>query len=270
MRFDELAEEEARDLLLRCLSAPGWAERVLSQRPYGSQGRLLEAARDAARELSDADVQVALAGHPRIGERPERGHNAGASAQEQAGVLSTSSTDDERRAISDGLLAGNRAYEERFGHVFLIRAAGRTGPEILAELQRRLGNPPDVERAEMLDNLREIAMLRLEKEVQVMPTLSTHVLDTAEGRPAGGVPVELCDASGTAVAAGVTDADGRIGPLGDNLVAGTYTLRFDVAAYRPDGFYPEVVVTFRVAEGEGHYHVPLLLSPFGYTTYRGS
>jgi 5-hydroxyisourate hydrolase len=101
-------------------------------------------------------------------------------------------------------------------------------------------------------------------------TLSTHVLDTAQGRPAIGVPVQLFDASGDNLDEGVTDRDGRIGALGDELSPGTYTLRFDVAAYQSDAFFPEVNVTFTVAPDEGHYHVPLLLSPFGYSTYRGS
>jgi 5-hydroxyisourate hydrolase len=103
-----------------------------------------------------------------------------------------------------------------------------------------------------------------------MASLSTHVLDTARGRPASGVPVRLVDSSGSPLGDGVTDTDGRVGSLGDELGPGAYTLTFDVSAYQPDGFYPEVAVTFTVAEGESHYHVPLLLSPFGYSTYRGS
>jgi 5-hydroxyisourate hydrolase len=103
-----------------------------------------------------------------------------------------------------------------------------------------------------------------------MATLSTHVLDTALGRPAAGVPVELLDASGSRMAQAVTDGNGRVASLGDDLPAGQYTLRFDLAAHQPDGFYPEVAVTFTVAEAESHYHVPLLLSPYGYSTYRGS
>jgi 5-hydroxyisourate hydrolase len=103
-----------------------------------------------------------------------------------------------------------------------------------------------------------------------MPTLSTHVLDTAQGRPARGIPVRLEDDSGRILAQDVTDDDGRIGSLGPELEGGTYTLRFAVAVHQPGGFYPEVAVTFTVAGDEGHYHVPLLLSPFGYSTYRGS
>lgn len=162
MHFDELADEEARTLLLSCLSAPAWVEQVLAGRPYHRRERLLEAADTAARELSPDDLEAALAGHPRIGERASSGHNATASSQEQRGVASTSSTDE---AFQDRLRAGNRAYEDRFGHVFLIRAAGRSGQEILAELERRLANPPESERAEARDNLRQIALLRLEKEV---------------------------------------------------------------------------------------------------------
>jgi len=162
MRFDELTDEEARTLLLGCLSAPAWAERVLAGRPYRSRERLLAAADAAARELSPDELEAALAGHPRIGERASAGHNAAASAQEQSGVASTRSTDE---GFEDRLLAGNRAYEECFGHVFLIRAAGRSGQEILAELERRLANPPEAERMEVRDNLRQIALLRLEKEV---------------------------------------------------------------------------------------------------------
>ena len=98
-----------------------------------------------------------------------------------------------------------------------------------------------------------------------MATLSTHVLDTAAGRPAVGVPVTLLDATDRVLAEAVTDADGRIGSLGGDLATGTYRLRFAT-----DGpFHPEVVIAFRVTADE-HHHVPLLLSPYGYTTYRGS
>jgi 5-hydroxyisourate hydrolase len=105
-------------------------------------------------------------------------------------------------------------------------------------------------------------------------TLSTHVLDTAEGRPAVGIRVALESASGAPLGEGVTDSDGRIPTFGaEPLAGGDYRLRFDTAAYfgsfGVDGFFPEVTIMFTV-EGDDHYHVPLLLSPFGYSTYRGS
>lgn len=103
-----------------------------------------------------------------------------------------------------------------------------------------------------------------------MSTLSTHVLDTAAGRPAAGIRVRLETRAGEPLGEGVTDADGRVAALGpDRLDAGDYVLRFDTASYVA-GFYPEVVVVFTIADAAQHFHVPLLLSPFGYSTYRGS
>ncbi|GAA1696161.1 hydroxyisourate hydrolase [Kribbella yunnanensis] len=101
-----------------------------------------------------------------------------------------------------------------------------------------------------------------------MSSLSTHVLDTALGRPAVGVPVRLYQGT-VLLATATTDDDGRIAELAPTLAHGTYRLWFDVAAYDEHGFFPEVSVTFTVVD-ERHYHVPLLLSPFAFSTYRGS
>jgi 5-hydroxyisourate hydrolase len=105
-----------------------------------------------------------------------------------------------------------------------------------------------------------------------MSTLSTHVLDAVRGVPAAGVTVTLYQRA-RQLDSGETDADGRIRALGDALEPGTYRLVFDTGAYfarrEVDTFYPEVVVAFVVTE-ERHYHVPLLLSPFAFSTYRGS
>jgi 5-hydroxyisourate hydrolase len=105
--------------------------------------------------------------------------------------------------------------------------------------------------------------------------ITTHVLDTSRGRPASGMSVVLeraVDARWEPIARGTTDADGRAGDLLTSAPeGGRYRLTFDTGAYfGATSFYPEVSVTFVVEEGEEHYHVPLLLSPFGYSTYRGS
>ncbi len=103
--------------------------------------------------------------------------------------------------------------------------------------------------------------------------LTTHVLDTATGRPAAGMRLSLRRMDAGMVGAFVTNADGRCdAPLlaGDALVAGAYELVFHVGEWRAGGFYDEVPVRFRVADPAGHYHVPLILAPFGYSTYRGS
>jgi 5-hydroxyisourate hydrolase len=102
-----------------------------------------------------------------------------------------------------------------------------------------------------------------------MSLVTTHVLDTGRGKPATGIPVSLFAAE-SLIAQGVTDDDGRVGDLGpDELELGTYRLVFDITAYDEDTFFPKVVITFNVADAR-HHHVPLLLSPFAYSTYRGS
>ncbi|MDT7807872.1 MAG: 5-hydroxyisourate hydrolase [Acidobacteriota bacterium] len=114
-----------------------------------------------------------------------------------------------------------------------------------------------------------------------MSGITTHVLDTARGRPAAGVPVRLetrVEGGGWyTLGRGVTDEDGRLRdilPPAQALAEGSYRLTFDTASYFAAedtvGFYPEVCVTFVVRDPSAHYHVPLLLSPYGYTTYRGS
>lgn len=109
-----------------------------------------------------------------------------------------------------------------------------------------------------------------------MSRISTHVLDTARGLPAKGIAVLLEKREGDAfveLGRGHTDDDGRLKTLlaeGTPLEAATYRLTFDVSSYQPEGFFPVVQITFAVRDGGRHHHVPLLLSPYGYSTYRGS
>ena len=152
--FNALPEAEANRRLLSCLGVPRWAAEVADGRPYADLTQLTARA-SAAAELSDDELDQALAGHPRIGERAGAGHEVEFSRREQSGV--DSGDPDVTAALTDG----NRAYEQRFDRVFLIRAAGRSSAEILAELRRRLGNDDETERAETVAQLREIALLRL-------------------------------------------------------------------------------------------------------------
>ncbi len=156
--FNGLAEPDARLRLAECLDVPRWVDVVLTGRPYADVGALHTVASVAA-ELDDDELEAALARHPRIGERAGSDHNAAHSAREQAGV------DPADRDVAARIAAGNVAYEDRFDRVFLIRASGRTGPQILAELDRRLGNDDEIERGETVQQLREIALLRLDQLV---------------------------------------------------------------------------------------------------------
>jgi 5-hydroxyisourate hydrolase len=107
-----------------------------------------------------------------------------------------------------------------------------------------------------------------------MTHLSTHVLDAVTGKPAVAVPVSLTDAEGRLLTQTVTDPDGRIGSLAADSLSGVYRLTFDTKTYFAAqgivGFYPEIVIAFEVTDPAGRYHVPVLLSPYAYSTYRGS
>jgi 5-hydroxyisourate hydrolase len=107
-----------------------------------------------------------------------------------------------------------------------------------------------------------------------MTHVSTHVLDAVTGHPAAGVPVTLSDANGSALADARTDEDGRVGDLYTGELSGIYRLRFDTAAYFAEqgtpAFYPEIVIAFQIDDAAATYHVPVLLSPYAYSTYRGS
>jgi 5-hydroxyisourate hydrolase len=105
-----------------------------------------------------------------------------------------------------------------------------------------------------------------------MSGLSTHVLDTASGKPAAGVRVRLYD-TGRELFSAATDSAGRCAvllPPDTLLQVGQYRLVFEIGDHFPDGFYPEVSISFIVRDASAHYHIPLLISPFGFTTYRGS
>ncbi|MDQ3282141.1 MAG: hydroxyisourate hydrolase [Acidobacteriota bacterium] len=103
-----------------------------------------------------------------------------------------------------------------------------------------------------------------------MAGITTHVLDTAKGKPAAGMAITLFRGHDV-LFDGETDADGRARVLDpDRVQPGVYRIVFDTGAYNPAGFFPEAAIVFRIEDVAQHYHVPLLLSPFGYSTYRGS
>ena len=151
--FDALPRATAVAALMTVCHSHRWAEAVADGRPYRDLEMVQDAADEIWQHLDAADWREALDGHPRIGE--QGGASAEFSRQEQAGM--SGAADDVRAAIA----AANRGYEDRFGHVFLISAAGRAPAEILAELERRLHNPPDVELRVAAEEHRRITRMRL-------------------------------------------------------------------------------------------------------------
>lgn len=151
--FNALPQQAAIDELLTTCHSRRWAEAVAQRRPYPDLDKLQETADTIWISLEPADWREALEGHPRIGEAG--GTSAEFSRQEQAGLADVG--DGVRAAIA----TGNRNYEDRFGHVFLISAAGRSPQEILDNLQSRLGNDPDTELRVAAEEHRRITRLRL-------------------------------------------------------------------------------------------------------------
>ncbi|HET8605341.1 MAG TPA: 2-oxo-4-hydroxy-4-carboxy-5-ureidoimidazoline decarboxylase [Marmoricola sp.] len=156
-QFNAAPAAGLRPQLLACCDVPAWADALLQGRPYDDLDALLATADEAARGFSRADVERALAQHPRIGERVAgRSTESRWSRQEQSGV------DTEAQ---EALLEGNRAYENRFGRVFLICATGLSAEQILQNLHSRLGNDDGTEAGVVAEELRKIALLRLRKVV---------------------------------------------------------------------------------------------------------
>ncbi|MFF2371087.1 2-oxo-4-hydroxy-4-carboxy-5-ureidoimidazoline decarboxylase [Agromyces sp. NPDC058110] len=154
--FNALERDEAIALLRPCVDIDRWCEELADARPFASAELLLAAAEVAAEPFGEAEIAQALSHHPRIGDRATGAHaEARLSRAEQAGV------DPSDAAVTAALRAGNVAYEQRFGRVFLIRAAGRSAEEILAALDDRLGNTDEQEIGIVADQLRQIALLRL-------------------------------------------------------------------------------------------------------------
>jgi 2-oxo-4-hydroxy-4-carboxy-5-ureidoimidazoline decarboxylase len=154
--FDVMDAAEASSLVSACADIPSWVEAVVAGRPYADPEHLFTRADQLATRWTGAEVERALADHPRIGERHSgSGSGAALSAREQSGV------DPADVEVQARLVEGNRAYEERFDRIFLVRAAGRSAEEMLALLEQRLQNDPAVELDVTAGQLREIASLRL-------------------------------------------------------------------------------------------------------------
>lgn len=157
--FNALDADQAGALLRPCLDVDRWVASIIEGRPYAGIEDLFAAARSVADPLTGAELEAALAHHPRIGEQPTGSTaEAGLSRSEQAGLALDGD-------VQVRLAEGNRAYEQRFGRVFLIRAAGRSSEEILAKLETRLANDVDTEDEIVADQLRQIAVLRLAQVV---------------------------------------------------------------------------------------------------------
>jgi 2-oxo-4-hydroxy-4-carboxy-5-ureidoimidazoline decarboxylase len=156
--LNALPAADAERQLSTCCASRAWVGRMAAGRPYADLDALLEASDRAVAELDRESLAEALAGHPRIGQRA-----AGSSTEAVWSRREQASVGDADAEVRAALEEGNRAYEERFGHVFLISASGRSAQEMLAALHERLGNDPDTEWGVVAEGLRQITRLRLER-----------------------------------------------------------------------------------------------------------
>jgi len=267
--------------------APWVAATAHAKRPFATVRELHTAMMDAVR-AAPRDTQLAfLRNHPDLaGKAAIAGAVTDDSKREQASAgLDALSRDEFSRFHSL-----NDAYKAKFGFPFMICVRRHTRDSILAQFERRLPRDKATELAAALQEVFFITRLRLAAKVtgegapEVNGRLSTHVLDTHAGRPAVGVAIELYELTGEryhSLTTAVTNADGRTDqPLigGRPLPIGRYELRFAVGDhFRRRGvetgdppFLDIVPLRFSIAEPEGHYHVPLLCTPWSYSTYRGS
>ena len=264
--------------------APWVAEAASRGRPYPTVMALHHAMQQAVRQAPAEQRLAFIAGHPELGSRVARTELTQASQAEQGGLgLDRLSADE-----FDRFSRLNAAYRAKFAMPFIVCVRRHTRDSILRQFEHRLDNTVEAEQDRALEEIGLITRLRLAGLVDGpgMPAttgrLSTHVLDVVTGRPAAGIPIALDEVGSSArgrLVETVTNADGRTDrPLigGEPLRIGTYEITFEVGAYfaqagAPDPpFLDRIPIRFGIAEPEGHYHVPLLVTPWSYTTYRGS
>jgi 2-oxo-4-hydroxy-4-carboxy-5-ureidoimidazoline decarboxylase len=268
--------------------SPWIAEQVASARPFAGVRPLFEAMKTAVDQAAPELRLALIKAHPDLADKTQRaaGLTAESSAEQNSVGLDR---------LSDGEFEAfervNNAYRARFGFPYIVCVRRHTKDSILRDFERRLPNDVATETRTSIAEICRIAALRLDQLVagddrlQVHGRLSTHVLDTHSGRPAAGIAVELVELSelgaSRVVTRAITNADGRTdAPLigGRPVPIGRYELVFSVGKYfaarqvpmSDPPFLDSIPLRFAVSDPEGHLHVPLLVTPWSYSTYRGS
>ena len=266
--------------------APWVAGRAASLRPFGSVDALHDAMMNVVRELPEAELVKLLAGHPPLAGAAARAGTMTADSTREQGALALSQLSQEEFARWDAL---NAAYIDKFGFPFIICVRRHTLASVQRSFERRLRNDRTTELELAVQEIGRVSRLRLAARIDgaltnIAGQLTTHVLDTAHGRPAAEVRVELFETSASGerpIASALTNSDGRTSaPLldGTPLRIGTYELRFHIGDYyrklgavaEEQPFLDVVPIAFGIGEAESHYHVPISVTPWAYSTYRGS
>jgi 2-oxo-4-hydroxy-4-carboxy-5-ureidoimidazoline decarboxylase len=268
--------------------SPWIAEQAAAARPFAGVRQLFDAMRAAVDGAAPGLRLALIRAHPDLADKTQRAAGLTAeSSAEQHSVGLDRLSDDEYAAFQ----RVNNAYRAKFGFPYIVCVRRHTRDSILRDFERRLPNDANTETQQSIEEICRIAALRLDALVtaddrlQVHGRLSTHVLDTHSGRPAAGIAVELVELSdlgaSRVVTRALTNGDGRTDqPLigGRPVPIGRYELTFSVGNYfaarqvatADPPFLDLIPLRFSVSAPEGHLHVPLLVTPWSYATYRGS
>jgi 2-oxo-4-hydroxy-4-carboxy-5-ureidoimidazoline decarboxylase len=268
--------------------SPWIAEQAADGRPYSSVNALLAAMKAVVDRAPDEQRLTLIKGHPDLANKTQRAAGLTAESTHEQNSLGLDRLSD---AEYEAFERVNNAYRSKFGFPYIVCARRHTRDSVLRDFERRLPNDADTEMQTSVAEIGRIAALRLDQLVTaddrlaVHGRLSTHVLDTHSGKPAAGIEVELVELSdlGTSrvITRTITNSDGRTDqPLigGRPVPIGRYQLMFSVGPYfaarqvamSDPPFLDQIPLRFSVSDPEGHLHVPLLVTPWSYATYRGS
>src|SRR3954447_25678821 len=268
--------------------SPWIAEQAADDRPYSSVNALLAAMKAVVDHAPDQQRLALIKGHPDLANKTQRAAGLTAESTHEQNSLGLDRLSD---AEYEAFERVNNAYRAKFGFPYIVCARRHTRDSVLRDFERRLPNDSKIEMQTSIGEIGRIAALRLDQLViaddrlPVHGRLSTHVLDTHSGKPAAGISIELTELSdlgqSRVVARAITNSDGRTDQplIGSRPVPiGRYELTFRVGAYFADRgvplsdppFLDRIPLQFAVSDPEGHLHVPLLVTPWSYATYRGS
>jgi len=268
--------------------SPWIAEQTASMRPFAGVNQLFDAMK-AAVDRAPSELRLALIkAHPDLADKTQRAAGLTAESSAEQNSVGLDRLSDAEYVAFERV---NNAYRSKFGFPYIVCVRRHTKDSILRDFERRLPNDARTETQKSIEEICRIAALRVDQFVlsddrlAVHGRLSTHVLDTHSGRPAAGMAIELVELSelgaSRVVTRAITNADGRTDrPLigGRPVPIGRYELTFSVENYfaarqvatSDPPFLDSIPLRFSVSEPEGHLHVPLLVTPWSYATYRGS
>lgn len=268
-----------KEALFSCCGSNNWVNKVINYGKFNSELELVAYCTNVwYNHCGKNDYLESFTHHPEIGDFNSLKQKF--AGKEQVGINAAS------KETIEQLVEANFKYKAKFGFIFIVCATGKSADEMLQLMNYRLQNSVDEEILIAMGEQMKITIIRLQKlfsesnwKFLKVSQLTTHILDTTIGKPAKDIRISLQhfdQDKWLTISEGITNVDGRITDLlapNRVLPPSNYKLVFDTESYFKSqnliGFYPQVDIQFTVSDSS-HYHVPLLINPYGYSTYRGS